>query len=169
MHHLSTSCVTSCMICLLFLGGLNAFEAMHPELCVAPVGSSRKRPNAFSETRPPSLSAQLPPSKFQFDQFMKMTPDINEDDERYGPPAEILPHVVLGCEKDSSSFQVLQRLGITAVLNISHNCRNHFESVFEYMEIPVEDSYHSDLLSKLLKAFEFIGKLQQSGRNTHPS
>lgn len=135
-------------------GGLTAFEALHPELCVAPTPSCRKRPNAISAAV--SLSAQLPPTRLQ---FVRATPEIKEDDdERYGPPAEILPHVVLGCERDSSNLQVLQRLGITAVLNISHNCLNHFESVFEYMEIPVEDTYHSDLLSKLQTAFEFIGK-----------
>lgn len=140
-------------------GGLNAFEALYPELCVAPTPPCRKRPNAISQTRASvSLSANLPSSRFQFDHVVKATLDIKEDDERYGPPAEILPYVILGCEKDSSNLQVLQRLGITAVLNISHNCLNHFESFFEYMDIPVEDTFHSDLLSKLQKAFEFIGE-----------
>eukprot|EP00731_Ephydatia_muelleri_P034930 Em0086g14a len=100
-------------------GGLHAFEALHPELCVTPAPPCRKRPNAISQIcASVSLSADLPSSRFQFDPSVKAaTLDIKEaDDERYGPPAEILPHVILGCEKDSSNLQVLQRLGITAVL-----------------------------------------------------
>lgn len=49
-------------------------------------------------------------------------------------------------------------MGVTAILNVSHNCPNFFESLFEYKTIPVEDSYQADLLSKLQEAFDFISK-----------
>ena len=50
---------------------------------------------------------------------------------------------------------------VTAVLNITTTCPNHFESDFEYMSILVEDSHQTDLLSRLNKAITFIGKSQQ--------
>ncbi len=71
---------------------------------------------------------------------------------------EILPHLVLGCEKDSANLALLRQMGITAVLNVSSNCPNHFEELFEYMTIRVEDSYQADLLSRLHSAFSFIGE-----------
>ena len=88
------------------------------------------------------------------------------DSDRFGPPVELLPHLVLGCAKDSANLGMLRQLGVTAILNISHNCPNHFGSLFDYMEIPVEDSYQADLLSYLHAAFRFIGEftLQQHTR-----
>ena len=72
---------------------------------------------------------------------------------------EVLPHLVLGCAKDSANLPTLRSMGVTAVLNVSHNCPNHFETLFDYKGIPVEDSHSADLLSQLQTAFDFIGEL----------
>lgn len=48
-------------------------------------------------------------------------------------------------------------MGVTAVLNVSHNCPNHFDSLLEYKNIAVQDSYQADLLSKMEAAINFIG------------
>ena len=80
-----------------------------------------------------------------------------DDSDRYGPPVEILPHLILGCAKDSSSLAALQELGVTAVLNVSHNCPSLFPSELQYLEIRVPDTYQADLLSRLDEAFDFIG------------
>lgn len=83
---------------------------------------------------------------------------MEDDSSRFGPPVEVLPYLALGCERDSGNLTVLRRFGITAVLNVSHNCINHFQELFEYKTIPVEDSHHADLLSKLQTSFDFISK-----------
>jgi protein-tyrosine phosphatase len=75
----------------------------------------------------------------------------------------ILPHLILGCAKDSSNLSVLQQLGVTAVLNVSHNCPSLFQSQLQYMEIRVPDTYQADLLSRLDEAFQFIDGVKASG------
>ena len=84
-----------------------------------------------------------------------------DDSDDFGPPVELLPHLILGSARDSSDLATLERVGVTAVLNVSHNCPSLFTSQFEYMEIRVPDTYQADLLSRLDDAFAFIGK---SGR-----
>lgn len=117
-----------------------------------------------SHSRPPlcvSVSASLPIS-FQGPtcrpKLKSLTPLHSDDSDTFGQPVEILPYLVLGCEKDSANLITLRRLGITAVLNVSNSCPNHFETLFEYKKICVEDSYQADLLSRLQEAFSFIGK-----------
>ena len=73
-------------------------------------------------------------------------------------PVEILPYLFLGSAKDASNIEMLRKMGITAVLNITTQCPNLFESEFEYMCIEVEDSHQADLLSKLQQAITFIGR-----------
>lgn len=73
-------------------------------------------------------------------------------------PVEVLPFLYLGSAKDSSDLRTLKKMNITAVLNITTTCPNHFESEFEYMSILVEDSHQTDLLSRLNQAIAFIGK-----------
>ena len=118
----------------------------------------------FNRSRPPlcvSVSASLPIS-FQGPtcrpKLKLLTPMHSDDSDTFGQPVEILPHLVLGCAKDSANLITLRRMGITAILNVSNNCPNHFETLFEYKTICVEDSYQADLLSRLEDAFSFIGK-----------
>lgn len=108
-----------------------------------------------------SVSASLPIfdlSKKSKRQYSKLQTPSASEDSQFGPPVEILPHLILGCARDSSNLTVLRKKGVTAVLNVSHNCPNHFESVLEYKCIPVQDSYQADLLSKMDSAIEYISK-----------
>lgn len=49
-------------------------------------------------------------------------------------------------------------LGITALINVSANCPNHFEDSFLYKSIPVEDNHKADISSWFNEAIEFIGE-----------
>ena len=60
-------------------------------------------------------------------------------------PSEILPYLFLGSCLHSSDLELLQRQGITHVLNISMTCPCHFQDKFIYRQIKVEDSLHSRL------------------------
>jgi hypothetical protein len=52
----------------------------------------------------------------------------------------------------------LKELSISAILNVSTCCRNHFPQDFRYKVIPVEDSDSADLSTWFADAFHFIGK-----------
>lgn len=153
-------------------GGFAAFSASFPNLCEQSAETETETMAAAAAARgvrnshlklsvisslPVTSNRALskPPSQEQ----LQCTP-LSEDrscGSRFGPPAELLPHLLLGCAKDSANVSLLRQLGVTAILNVSHNCPNHFESLFEYKTICVEDSHNADLLSVLNSAIEFIG------------
>lgn len=54
---------------------------------------------------------------------------------------------------------MLEALGITALLNVSSDCPNHFEGHFQYKCIPVEDNHKTDISSWFMEAIEYIGKI----------
>ena len=136
-------------------GGFTVFSEQYPDLCEKS-SSAKKAHNPIGI----SVSASLPislTSTIAKQRYRAQTP-LEDESSRFGPPVEVLPYLVLGCERDSSNLVLLRKLGITAVLNVSHNCANHFEELFEYKTIPVQDSHHADLLSKLDTAFDFISE-----------
>lgn len=71
---------------------------------------------------------------------------------------EILPYLFLGSCSHSSDLQGLQACGITAVLNVSASCPNHFEGLFRYKSIPVEDNQMVEISAWFQEAIGFIGK-----------
>ncbi|KAE8614712.1 hypothetical protein XENTR_v10008274 [Xenopus tropicalis] len=75
-----------------------------------------------------------------------------------GGPVEILPFLYLGSAYHASRKDMLDALGITALINVSANCPNHFEGHFQYKSIPVEDSHKADISSWFNEAIDFIGK-----------
>uniref|UniRef100_A0A452R6B8 Dual specificity phosphatase 2 n=1 Tax=Ursus americanus TaxID=9643 RepID=A0A452R6B8_URSAM len=78
--------------------------------------------------------------------------------ETRGGPVEILPYLFLGSCSHSSDLQGLQACGITAVLNVSASCPNHFEGLFRYKSIPVEDNQMVEISAWFQEAISFIVK-----------
>lgn len=56
---------------------------------------------------------------------------------------------------------MLDMLGITALINVSSNCPNHFEDSYLYKSIPVEDNHKADISSWFNEAIDFIGEFPQ--------
>ncbi|EAW71388.1 dual specificity phosphatase 2, isoform CRA_e [Homo sapiens] len=107
-------------------GGFDGFQGCCPDLCseapapaLPPTGDKTSRSDSrapvYDQASPPLCSLQ-------------------------GGPVEILPYLFLGSCSHSSDLQGLQACGITAVLNVSASCPNHFEGLFRYKSIPVEDN-----------------------------
>lgn len=71
---------------------------------------------------------------------------------------EILPFLYLGSALHASKKEVLDAMGISALLNVSADCPNHFEGVYQYKCIPVEDNHKEDISCWFLEAIEFIGQ-----------
>lgn len=78
-----------------------------------------------------------------------------------GGPVEILPFLYLGSAYHASRKDMLDMLGITALINVSSNCPNHFEDSYLYKSIPVEDNHKADISSWFNEAIEFIGEFPQ--------
>ncbi|XP_069773756.1 dual specificity protein phosphatase 2 [Narcine bancroftii] len=119
-------------------GGYETFHSLFPEMCTENV---HHYPPAGSV---PTLIARGTPL---YDQ---------------GGPVEILPFLYLGSAYHSSRKETLQSLGITALLNVSSNCPNCFEGIFEYKCIPVEDSHMTDISAWFQEAIDFIDLVKNS-------
>ncbi|CAD7680232.1 unnamed protein product [Nyctereutes procyonoides] len=73
-----------------------------------------------------------------------------------GGPVEILPFLYLGSAYHAARRDMLDALGITALLNVSSDCPNHFEGHYQYKCIPVEDNHKADISSWFMEAIEYI-------------
>lgn len=80
-----------------------------------------------------------------------------------GGPVEILPFLYLGSALHASKKEVLDSIGISALLNVSADCPNHFEGTYQYKCIPVEDNHKEDISCWFLEAIEFIGQCLMGG------
>ncbi|PIK52405.1 putative dual specificity protein phosphatase 1-B-like [Apostichopus japonicus] len=75
-------------------------------------------------------------------------------------PVSILPHLYLGSAFHSGCDNTLQKLGITAVLNVSKRCPNHFPQSLTYKNIPVDDDTDADLSEWFHEAASFIDSVK---------
>ncbi|XP_018604585.1 dual specificity protein phosphatase 4 [Scleropages formosus] len=79
-----------------------------------------------------------------------------------GGPVEILPFLFLGSAYHASKRDMLDRMGISALLNVSSSCPNHFEGLYTYKCIPVEDNHKADISSWFIEAIEYIDSVKAS-------
>lgn len=79
-----------------------------------------------------------------------------------GGPVEILPFLYLGSALHASKKEVLDTIGISALLNVSADCPNHFEGTYQYKCIPVQDNHKEDISCWFLDAIEFIDSVRDS-------
>nr|XP_020636037.1 dual specificity protein phosphatase 2 [Pogona vitticeps] len=126
------------------IGGFENFHANFPELCST-------APTPITASPPPVLRSP------EDNSTEAMTPLYDQ-----GGPVEILPFLYLGSCYHSSNREVLESLGITAVLNVSSSCPNHFEGRFLYKSIPVEDSHMADISVWFQEAIHFIDSVKSS-------
>lgn len=73
-------------------------------------------------------------------------------------PAELAPHLLLGSIDHASDRELISKLGVTAVLNVSTQCSNYFPDQLQYLRIPVQDTTNSTLMPYFKQAAEFIGE-----------
>ncbi|CAL8359000.1 unnamed protein product [Lota lota] len=73
-------------------------------------------------------------------------------------PVEILPHLYLGCAKDSTNLDILEQYGIKYILNVTPNLPNLFENAgeFKYKQIPISDHWSQNLSQFFPEAISFI-------------
>jgi len=127
-------------------GGFDSFSSEYPEMCTKPAP-----PQGLSLP----LSASCHPDNND--------PGCNTPLYDQGGPVEILPFLYLGSAYHASRKDMLDMLGITALINVSANCPNHFEDHFQYKSIPVEDNHKADISVWFNEAIEFIDSVRNKG------
>ncbi|XP_073399705.1 dual specificity protein phosphatase 4 [Dendrobates tinctorius] len=130
-------------ICLL-KGGYERFHSEYPEFCA-------KSKSINSISLPASTSIEPAETGFS-----SCTTPLHDQ----GGPVEILPFLYLGSAYHAARRDMLDALGITALLNVSSDCPNHFEGHFQYKCIPVEDNHKADISSWFMEAIEYIDSVK---------
>ncbi|CAL8237393.1 unnamed protein product [Boreogadus saida] len=128
-------------------GGFETFSSEYPEMCSKP-SPPHGLSLPLSATQPQSADPGCSPCS---------TPLYDQ-----GGPVEILPFLYLGSAYHASRKDMLDMLGISALINVSANCPNHFEDSFQYKSIPVEDNHKADISSWFNEAIEFIDSVKKS-------
>ena len=96
--------------------------------------------------------------------FDKLKIDNSSDVQSETPldnhlPVEILPGLFLGSKVDSENLELLSKLGVRYILNVTPNIPNCFETNgLTYMQIPISDHWSQNLAAFFPQAIEFIGK-----------
>uniref|UniRef100_A0A8C3M4D7 protein-tyrosine-phosphatase n=1 Tax=Geospiza parvula TaxID=87175 RepID=A0A8C3M4D7_GEOPR len=124
----------------LLAGGYERFSSEYPEFCAKTKSLSNVSPPTSAEPLDLGCSSCGTPFHDQ------------------GGPVEILPFLYLGSAYHAARRDMLDALGITALLNVSSDCPNHFEGHYQYKCIPVEDNHKADISSWFMEAIEFIGQ-----------
>ncbi|XP_030624962.1 dual specificity protein phosphatase 4 [Chanos chanos] len=125
----------------LLKGGYERFSSQYPEFCLK------------------TKSLPVPASQSSFDASCSSCGTPHHDQ---GGPVEILPFLFLGSALHASKKDMLDGMGISALLNVSSNCPNHFEGAYQYKCIPVEDNHKEDISSWFIEAIEFIDSVKDS-------
>lgn len=78
--------------------------------------------------------------------------------------AKVLDCLYIGSKKVSKNRDKLEELGITHVVNVTHELRNYFEgSVFKYLKCPLMDSDTADISVYFESATSFIDAARNEG------
>lgn len=147
-------------------GGFSKFQAEYPTLCETNLDGSS---NSSSPTAQVLGLGGLRISSDSSDIESDIDRDPSSATDSDGSPlsnpqpsfpVEILPHLYLGCAKDSTNLDVLEEYGIKYILNVTPNLPNLFENAgeFKYKQIPISDHWSQNLSQFFPEAISFIGK-----------
>uniref|UniRef100_A0A1I8BZH1 protein-tyrosine-phosphatase n=1 Tax=Meloidogyne hapla TaxID=6305 RepID=A0A1I8BZH1_MELHA len=79
---------------------------------------------------------------------------------------KLFDYLFLGSQKDALDNELLLRLGITRVINLSENCPRPTslpDDLQHFLRIPVSDTYSAKLLPHFDSAYQFIENAKQEG------
>ncbi|XP_060073022.1 dual specificity protein phosphatase 1-like [Ylistrum balloti] len=127
--------------CLILKGGYNTFKQQFPSLCT---NQSQEDVESTDTSNSPLFQSLSVPSE----------------------PVELLPHLYIGNALSAAGKDVLLAHGITAILNVSNNCQNHFDTDFRYKNIPVDDNPLVDLSTWFMESISFIDDVKRHGGKT---
>lgn len=134
---------------IILKGGLSCFRQSHENLCE----HSLHLHEGLDAGAAAGLTGALPHS-------LPSTPDIENAEL-----TPILPFLYLGNEHDAQDINLLQRLNIGYILNVTtHLPLYHYDTgLFIYKRLPATDSNKQNLRQYFEEAFEFIEEAHQAG------
>lgn len=152
----------TCRICVL-QEGVSGIEKSHDHLIEN--GQRSGQGHGLMSPFPPLTPSTLPDSAVdeRIRPLRSGAKEQNTPEYDQGPPVNILDHLYLGSAAHAGNLPLLERLGISALLNVSPNCPNHWPERFIYETIPVEDNSTADIKAHFHKAIRFINKVQDDG------
>ncbi|KAL3311247.1 Dual specificity protein phosphatase 16 [Cichlidogyrus casuarinus] len=77
--------------------------------------------------------------------------------------SQVLPHLFLGNARDAQDKDLLKKLHITHILNVTDSLPNAWENNFEYMRLPAVDDDRQNLKPQFDCSFRFIEKAKANG------
>lgn len=143
----------------LVVGALRRDAAPHADICLLKGGYERfhsEYPEFCMKTKSPTT----PSSPTTVEHLEHSCSSCGTPQHDQGGPVEILPFLFLGSAHHAARRDMLDALGITALLNVSSDCPNHFEGHFQYKCIPVEDNHKTDISSWFMEAIEYIDSVK---------
>lgn len=81
---------------------------------------------------------------------------INQHRIAVGPPTHIVDNIYLGSAFNAANKEVLQRLDIKVIINISRELSNYHEDDFEYFPYKINDSEGEDITQFLEESYQAI-------------
>lgn len=158
--------VCSLHLFYIFPGGFSKFQAECPALCETNLdGSSHSSSPTAQVLGLGGLRISSDSSDIESDIDRDPSSATDSDGSPLSNPhpsfpVEILPHLYLGCAKDSTNLDVLEEYGIKYILNVTPNLPNLFENAgeFKYKQIPISDHWSQNLSQFFPEAISFIGK-----------
>lgn len=143
-------------------GGFEIFSSSYPSMCFF------AKPSCTLQTGSSPLGLKLKGKDSKRTSNPRIDQEIKESEARpsstlnQNEPVEILKHLFLGSEIHASRKEVLERLGITSIVNVSSNIPNYFENTFDYKSIPVDDTFNADIGKWFEEAARFIDAVKNS-------
>ncbi|XP_057691648.1 dual specificity protein phosphatase 6 [Corythoichthys intestinalis] len=151
-------------------GGFSKFQAEFPNLCETNLdGSSDSSPPSTQVLGLGGLRISSDSSDIESDVDPSSATDSDGSplsNPQPSFPVEILPHLYLGCAKDSTNLDVLEEYGIKYILNVTPNLPNLFENAgeFKYKQIPISDHWSQNLSQFFPEAINFIDEARGQHR-----
>ncbi|WAR21683.1 DUS4-like protein [Mya arenaria] len=78
-------------------------------------------------------------------------------------PSELLSHLYIGEEKHILHPDILHRIGITAILNVSTSCLDQPPSGFRYKSIPIRDNSTENISTWFNETLQYIEDTRREG------
>ncbi|XP_065209691.1 dual specificity protein phosphatase 10-like isoform X3 [Planococcus citri] len=158
---------------VLLIGGHKEFHRRHKELCENTLLPAPNDATSIGGSTTTGSSSVCCDSSSGDRSHLPATEDIaaSKDDRHQTdidshPASRVLPYLYLGNAKDAADLSLLQRLGITRVLNVTSQIPGyHEQSGITYKQLPANDSGHQNLKQYFEQAFEFIEEARKSNNS----
>eukprot|EP00037_Helgoeca_nana_P023953 m.251055 g.251055 ORF g.251055 m.251055 type:complete len:333 (-) comp26496_c0_seq1:2379-3377(-) len=136
-------------------GGYTKFAAATPHLCQRPT-----HPIAALSLQLPTNGSGHPPAMLDLSSGFADSPRFRDGKRSTvfdTPPTMVFENLLLGGQKDADDLELLKKLGVSAVLNVTPDPPTHSHGPdICYKQLPILDTWHQNVSSYFDETFDFI-------------